>query len=176
MMKGVVEIEFIISIFVFITSISFVTFMIVGNIPIAHNNALGESTKSRSYQYADMLLLDEGYPRNWSLANEPFVNNRRIGFSTGKRNVIDTDKLLKLSSMCSDITVGYAVIKNRLGLDYVHDIVIEASRLDGSPVVGTTNVICASGLRTALRQQFQTNRLGVTTAGDIVKIRVTIIS
>jgi len=42
-MKGIVEIEFIISVFVFITSVSFVTLVIVSNIPLLHNTASGEN-------------------------------------------------------------------------------------------------------------------------------------
>ena len=62
--KGIAELEFIISVFVFITTISFVTFLIINNIPILHGLSASESLKSKSYQYSELLLFDEGVPMN----------------------------------------------------------------------------------------------------------------
>ena len=170
-MKGVVEIEFIISVFVFVTSVSFVTLIIVSNVPLLHNTASGEVSKAMSYQYSEMFLFDEGYPSNWESGN--FADAMRMGFSSGKRQALDINKITKFSAYCTQ--VGYDAIKTRLGVDNYHDITIEAARLNGSAVVGNV-ILCGPQVTTKLRQQFYTSRLGVLSTGAIIKIKTTIIS
>ncbi len=150
--KGVIEIEFIISVFVFITTISFVTLIIVSNIPTLHNTAAGESVKSWAYQYSEMLLMDEGAPKNWDSLT--FGEVKRIGFSDGERYMLNYAKLQKLRDACNDPEVSYNVTKNRLGVDFAHDIVIEVSTLDGSPVIGSDIAICRPLSVSRMRQQF----------------------
>ena len=172
-MKGITEIEFIISVFVFITTISFVTIIIINNIPFFHNTALGNNLKTKSWQYSEMLLFDEGYPNDWNA--KQFSEIRRIGLSSS-RYFVDINKLSKLSVFCSDPNVGYKSVKNLLGIDFTNDIVIEASYLDDSPIVGS-KMICGPSVITQLRPQFQTIRLGILNSSDmpIIRIRTVVI-
>lgn len=169
-----IEVEFIISVFVFVTSVSFVTLIIVGNIPFLHNTAAGESSKAMSYQYSEMLLFDEGYPTNWSSGN--FAGARRLGFSTGKHYVLDVNKITKFNTYCLDAAVGYSAIKAILGVDNAHDISIEAVKLNGSAVVGNSTQLCGPPITTRLRQQFYTTRPGMLATGEIIEIKTTIIT
>ena len=172
MMKGIIEVEFIISVFVFITSVSFVTLIIVSNIPLLHNTANGENLKAISYQYSEMFAFDEGYPVNWSDGN--FADAQRLGFSTGRRYFVDINKITKFSAYCTDPLVRYSAIKSRLGLTSM-DIVVEVIRLNGTAVVGS-GPLCGPTVSSRLRQQFTTTRLGMLATGEAVKIRTTIIS
>jgi|SRR3989344_4458371 len=173
-MKGIVEIEFIISVFVFITSVSFVTLVIVSNIPLLHNTASGENLKAMSYQYSEMLVFDEGYPTTWSSGN--FADARRLGFSSGKRYFVDINKITKFNTYCTDPFVGYDAMKGLLGIDNSQDITVEAIKLNGTALVGSETALCEPPVASRLRQQFTTTRLGVLATGEIVKIRVTLIS
>ncbi len=170
-MKGVIEIEFIISVFIFITTMSFVTFLIVSSIPAFHNTAVGELVKSRSYQFAEIMFMDEGSPTNWQI--QPFADVKRIGFSTGKRYVIDQSKLDQLAALCQPepAGAGYQSVKNRLGLDSNYDITIEASYLDGAPVTAEA-VVCGPLIVSQLRQQFHFTRLGILNTADQKMIRM----
>src|SRR3989344_4139578 len=125
-MKGLEEIEFIISVFVFITSLSFATILIVNNIPTFHGAAASEGLKAKSWQYSEMLLLDEGSPQNWHSATA-----QRIGLSTGGRYMIDNAKVQKLATLCSS---DYNSAKSLIGLGAENDIIIEISYLDDSPI------------------------------------------
>jgi hypothetical protein len=169
-----VEIEFILSVLVFVVSISFVTLVIVGNIPLLHNTATGENAKAMSFQYSEMLVLDEGYPMNWSDGN--FAQVVRMGFSTGQRHVVDGAKISKMSVYCNDPLTGYTAVKANLGFGNDRDVVIEASRLNGSALFGSSVQVCGPPLESRARQQFHTNRLAVLPSGEIVKIRVTVIA
>ena len=97
-MKGMAEIEFILSVFVFITTVSFVTSIVISNMPLFHSTSTSDTLKAKSWQYSEMLLLDEGDPANWQTL--PFDEVNRIGLSTGKRYVIDQDKITKLAAFC----------------------------------------------------------------------------
>ncbi|MFA4819996.1 MAG: hypothetical protein WC613_03505 [Candidatus Aenigmatarchaeota archaeon] len=169
-MKGVVEIEFVISVFVFITTVSFVTGIVISNLPVFHSASTSETLKSKSWQYSEMLLFDEGAPLDWQL---PDKDIKRIGLSTGSRYFLDESKIIKLYDLCS---VGYAAVKDKLGVDTRNDIVIEVSYLDGSPVASSVTV-CGPNVITQIRPSFQTVRLGVLNTADrpIVRIKVIII-
>ena len=166
-MKGLAEIEFIVSVFVFLTTISFVTFIIINNIPILHNAALTERLKSRSYQYSELLFFDEGSPKDWQSVPE---NASRLGLSTGRRYFIDKNKVDALSVICLD----YQKVKEKLAIEQ-NDIIIDVSYLDNTPVTGSSSVICKPVFTTQLRPQFQTTRLGILTDGSVIKIKTIII-
>ena len=166
-MKGLAEVEFIIAVCVYITTIAFVTFFIIANIPLLHNTATTNLLKSKSYQYSELLLFDGGSPKNWHLNPQ---SADRVGFSSGRRYFLDSNKIAALSTLC--LNYGSAVQKLALN---EFDIVIEASYLDDAPVVGSSATICKPGVTTQLRPQFQTTRFGVLSDMSIVKIRVVII-
>lgn len=172
-MKGLEEIEFIISVFVFITSLSFATILIVNNIPLFHGTAASETLKSKSWQHSEMLLFDEGYPMDWE--TRPLSEIKRVGFSTGRRYFLDTDKLTRLNALC--MSQGYNTTKGLLGLDPRNDIIVEASYMDDSPVIGLSKTICKPSVVTQLRPQFQTVRIGLIDSPDrqMARIKVVII-
>ncbi len=173
-MKGFQEIEFIISVFVFITTISFVTLVIINNVPLFYNIALTENIKAKSYQFSEILLFDEGYPKNWDTMQLSGIN--RIGLSTGQNYFLSPNKISKLSEFCS-APDDYETVKNRLGVAQERDIIIEASYIDGSPITGSVQ-ICAPPFITKIRQQFQTTRFGVLDNLEmpIVKIKFIMIN
>ncbi|HLC76674.1 MAG TPA: hypothetical protein VJH04_00555 [archaeon] len=173
-MKGFQEIEFVIAIFVFITTISFVTLIIINNIPLFYNIAQTESLKSKSYQHSQILLLDAGYPSNWNTL--PLTSISRIGLSSGPEYFIDKNKINKLAEFCSTPN-NYETVKIKLGIAAERDIIIESSYPDGTPV-GASLQICKPPITTQIRQQFQTTRFGVLDTPDreIVSIRFIIIN
>lgn len=172
-MKGFTELEFIISVFVFITSISFATAIIVHNIPLFHSTAISEQLKAKSWQHAEMLLLDEGSPVNWQTKQLPEIE--RIGLASG-RYIVDRSKLDQLRIFCSD-PAGYSTVKTKLGLTAANEVIVEASNLDDTPVVGSSKTLCRPAVLTETRPQFHTIRFGVLNFGDmpVIRIRVAII-
>ncbi len=168
-MKGVTEVEFIISVFVFITTMSFVTLLIINSIPLFHTTALSDSLKARSYQYSELLLFDEGHPKDW---NKDTAN--RIGLSSGKRYFVSKTKVDELGALCA-LPNGYNTLKNKLQLSNELDIIIEVSYLDDMPVSGSSTIICKPPVTTYLRPQFRTARLGVLSDNSIVHFKVIVI-
>ncbi len=168
-MDGIAEVEFVISVFVFITTVTFTSALIVGNIPLFHDSSVFETIKSKSYQYSELLLFDEGYPKDWNWGTV-----ERIGLSSGKRYFVDESKMTELNTICNSPN-GYNFTKSQLGLDYTREIKVEATYLDGSPVVGTSPIICEPNVG-GFRQQFHTVRYGVldVIGTPVIKLTVTV--
>ena len=173
-MKGFQEVEFIISVFVFITTISFVTIVIINNIPLFYNIALTENLKAKSFQFSEILLFDEGYPKNWNSMQLSGIN--RIGLSVGQNYFIDKQKIDKLSEFCS-LPNNYKIVKSKLGIATERDIIIQVSYIDGS-AVSTSIDVCKPSVTSRIRQQFQTTRFGLlnTANNPIIRIKFTMIN
>ena len=173
-MKGFQEIEFVISVFVFITTVSFVTIIIINNIPLFYNIALTENLKSKSYQFSQMLLFDEGYPRNWDTMQLSDIS--RLGLSSGQKYFLDKNKIDSLSAFCSNPN-NYEIVKSKIGIASERDFILESTYLDGSPV-GSTAQVCKPPVTTKIRQQFQITRFGVLNIADrpMISMKFTIIN
>jgi len=126
--KGVLDIEFILSVFVFVSTVSFIVIMVVlGNIPSLHHISTSEDIRSRSYQISEKLLLTEGKPSNW---NSNTVTS--LGLSSGDMYVLDINKINELGILCSNNNTRF---KELLGLDYRNEVRINISYTDGSKII-----------------------------------------
>jgi hypothetical protein len=96
-MKGIANIEFILSVVVFISTIIFVTMTIINNVPFLHNEAVSDHIKSRAYQLSDILLFDEGSPSNWNENNVAV-----IGLSAGNPYNLSNAKIISLNELCKN--------------------------------------------------------------------------
>lgn len=137
--KGVLDIEFMLSIFIFLTVLSFVTLTVINNIPKLHQEVLSQDLKNKAYQVSEMLILDEGSPKNWSGGID---NVKRIGLASGKKYLINNSKIQTLQSYCSNNQANYEKIKYKLGLDFRNDVSIEmtdyVNKIDCKPPVIST--------------------------------------
>ena len=57
-MKGIVNIEFVISLMVFLSTISFVLIMIINSLPVLRYESISNDMRSRAYQLSNILLSD----------------------------------------------------------------------------------------------------------------------
>jgi hypothetical protein len=65
-MKGIIDVEFVISVMVFLSTISFVTIMIINSLPMLHYESISNDMRSEAYQLSNVLLY------NFS-GQEPYV-------------------------------------------------------------------------------------------------------
>ena len=128
--KGVLDIEFMISIMVFLTAITFVSFSPVSNIPKLHQESLSQDIKSKAFQISEILMFDQGWPTNWTtlLPNQDSQVNR-LGLSGGGRYFLDSAKVTALNTYCT-VPGKYDKIKDLLGLDYSNEVAIEIQDTD----------------------------------------------
>lgn len=110
-MKGVVNVEFVISTVVFIISIAFVSMMVINNMPFMHNEAATDHLKSKAYQISHVLLFDEGSPSSW---DETDVS--RIGLSSGNAYELNSSKIANLNELCISNSKRVDEIFGELGL------------------------------------------------------------
>jgi hypothetical protein len=155
-MKAVVDIEYIMAVFVFLASITFITLSISREFLAIREASFSETVKMESFTILELLLFDKGEPEDWHTA--PLSNVKRLGLSSGRKFVLDETKLIKLDSDCDvsnpEYELNYAKIKELLGIEA--DIVLNIQSLDGSEVWD-----CSPAVESLLRPKFYSHGYGV---------------
>ena len=105
-MKAQVTIEFIISIVIFLITVSYVSFIIINIMPSYHNIAYNEIVKSKTYQISEFLMFEN--------------------LSSGEFYKLDDKKISLLNSMCE---TNYEEFKKGLGLNS-SDVIIRVESFD----------------------------------------------
>jgi len=77
-MKGVANIEFILSVFIFIVVISFVTLTIAGVIPIYHNSIVKDSSSSSAFQISERVIEELSIPSSSSSFQKYELQNGQV--------------------------------------------------------------------------------------------------
>ena len=164
--KGVLDIDFILSVFVFLSVIVFVTSVIIGNIPVFHRESLNENLRARSYQISELLLFDQGEPPDWS----PVVGDpnevKRIGLSTGDAYEISRVKIDNLEIICSD----YSRLRTLLIQDLRNELKVSISDASGNVLLD-----CGPAVSATILPEFPVTRYGVLEDNTIVKILVSVV-
>ena len=129
-MKGVLNIEFIVSVIVFLITLSFVSMSIINNAPFLHQESFIENLKSNAYQVSQLLLLDEGLSdsgnTNWNKDNVVL-----LGLSAGEEYILDQNKISELDNLCNE---DYEKVRGLLA-DYKTYITLSIIRPDGSQIL-----------------------------------------
>ncbi|MBI2578566.1 MAG: hypothetical protein HYW26_02530 [Candidatus Aenigmarchaeota archaeon] len=159
-MKGVVNIEFIISVLVFLGTVFFLIISVANNVPQFHEGSLVSSLRSRSFSMSEALLLDEGAPKNWNSGNV-----KRIGLSTPEKYVISMQKINALKGMCSD---NYNNVRDLVTGDPNFAVVINITNVETNEVY----VYCAPPVATLVLPQSLVKRYGVLESKERVSIEV----
>ncbi|MFH0949231.1 MAG: hypothetical protein V1802_01975 [Candidatus Aenigmatarchaeota archaeon] len=118
-MKGITNIEFIVSVFVFLSTITFITTFIIGKVPALHHDAMIDTAKLNSYTLSQILILDKGFPDSWDSTNV-----KTIGLAIQPYN-LSSAKILEIKELCTNIT--------RMR-ELVGDVVINITYIDGGQV------------------------------------------
>lgn len=127
-MKAVVNVEFFVSVIVFVSTIFFLIISIVSVIPQFHEGSALISLRSRSFAVSEALLLDEGAPRNWDSASAGSI--KRIGLSTKEKYVLSLKKIDKLKAMCD---ADYENVRNLVAGDPKYAVTIKVTDVDTDP-------------------------------------------
>ena len=128
-MKGSSEIEFILSTSLFVSTIIFVIYIVLNQVPLLEAEAKSQNLKSVSYQISEMLVSDRGYPENWETDNVKVP-----GILTN--NLIDKAKIVNLYEL-SRTNEDYEMLRDLL--DTIYDFYINFNRdiiINGESVSG----------------------------------------
>ena len=158
-MKGFVDVEFILSVLLFLTTIFFITVSIVRNLPVLQEKSLAENLQSASYQISG-LLLDKGHPEDWHLLDVDSV--ARIGLER-EDYVLDPAKVSRLSVFCANPGDYNKLREKFMGYDFIIS------------VKGSTEVLnCEPPVLSLLRPKFVTVRHAVYN-GEPVDLTVVVL-
>lgn len=147
--KGITNFEFVLAVFVFLSTISFVAVSIINEVPALHDKSVEDIAKSKTYYISQMLIFDKGFPETWT--NETV---ERPGLSTGTPYILSPSKITNFQNLCADTQK----LRNLIG-----DIEINITKQDGTPVL-----FCKTS---NLPIQLKIKRSAVL-SGEVVKIEV----
>ncbi len=165
--KGFIEVEFIISVMLFLTVIVFIVVSISREIPSLENRANIDNIRANGYAISQLLLFDKGEPQDWGgLAGYDHI--RRIGLSSGEPYVLSLNKINKLEGFCRDR--GY---QNLMSMFNQNEINITVKYLEGCPADCSLVKSCGMGFERPSNVKFVINRFGVV-ENRIVNITITI--
>lgn len=160
-MKGVVNVDFIVSILIFLSTISFVSISISNNLPFFHQESHTEAIKARSYQISHLLMFDEGYPENWDMNTV-----ERIGLSEAPY-VLKRSKIDELNLLCAS---DYERVRALL-TDYKTDVIIEI-RSNENPLQDP--ILSCGTVKTIVRPEFTVKRFAMVD-NEVFELRVTVV-
>jgi hypothetical protein len=147
MLKGVVNVEFILALLVFVTTLVFITTATLSSIPNIHEQAISEKLKTNIYSVSEIIMFDKGYPENWDSTTV-----QKIGLSSGQPYILSIDKINNLSELCRN---DYQKMLSALNLEN-YNIIINITRDDG------TNILyCKPRAVTMIRPTFYMKRTAV---------------
>ncbi len=158
-MKAAIDIEFILSAFLFVSTVVFITLSITRNLPVLRERSLAENLQSTSYQISD-LLLEKGYPPNWHLLDIDSV--ARIGLESDDY-ILDPAKVARLSVLCATPNDYNKLREKMMNNDFI--ILIN----------GSTEILnCEPPVLSLIRPKFVTTRHAVYN-GNTVDLTVVIL-
>ncbi|MBI2579476.1 MAG: hypothetical protein HYW27_01080 [Candidatus Aenigmarchaeota archaeon] len=162
-MKGQVNFEFIISVMVFLSVMSFITIQIINGVSVLRRELSVEDMKSSAFQVSNVIAFDEGYPENWNAGNV-----LRIGLSSGFYS-LDDGKINSLKELCESEN-GYKKFVSLIGLEFSKDVYLNISKLSGE-----TLAICSPKVESRVRNIVQADRTFFSGGYGIVKLNIKVI-
>ena len=98
-MRGIINIEFVISLMVFLSTISFASIIIINSLPTLRYEAVGNDMRSKAYQLSNIFLFN--------LSNQPYI--------------LDMDKINDMSNLCNNYENFRELFSEylRLDIDYL---------------------------------------------------------
>ncbi len=168
--KGTLDIEFMVSVLVFLTAISFVSISVINNIPKLHQESFSQDLKSKSFQISELLMFDAGEPPGWGGVSQA----KRLGLSNGTKYYLSSAKISALNAYCNDAVnkaANYDKIKDLLGLDFTNDIIIDIKDLSS-----VSKLACGPEATSTIRPKATITRIGVDTqSSSILMMMVSVI-
>jgi hypothetical protein len=141
--KGQINVEYIISITIFITIALYFAVQVMQRTPAYIRASRNEYLQSEVYQISELIINNAGEPSNWETLWQASPQSvLRFGLSSGQKvNLLSTGKIQMLGTACSSAPNYYDNVRSRLGIDpqdyqislFIKDAVNGATLLDCMP-------------------------------------------
>ena len=123
-MKAQFNIEYFVSIIIFIGFVAYIFFQVLTFTPEYLNEIKNEEARSEAYQISELLINDYGEPIDWDLDTV-----ERVGLSNeiqNKTNLLSIEKIRLIGTRCSEVD-GYLDVKNWISTDHDFTILLSDS-------------------------------------------------
>ena len=129
MMKGQVNIHFIISTVLFVSLSIYLVYLIIDFYPTHSKNIKSDILYSKAYSISELLIKDKGYPENW---NEN--NFERIGLASEPYSLNST-KIIEFEKICNSTNLTkIQKLRDSFGLGN-YNFVVEINYLNDTNVM-----------------------------------------
>ncbi len=138
--RGMANLEFIISIIIFVAIIAFVAISAFSIVPRLRAESISDDMKSKLYQMSE-ILMSRGYPENWT------SDAVRFGLEEDE-HVLSYNKLLTLNAECGT-PEGYNRVRDSLG-DYSFSL--EITETYGKKIMECKPLLKSAGTEFSLQR------------------------
>ena len=124
--KGQLNVEYFVSIIVFIVFTMYILFEMIRFIPLYISEIDREILRSEAYQLSEILTNDAGKPLNWP--SQADSNIKRIGLSDDRENRTNILSMAKITSFNSKCFANYNQVARWLDMyDYFSVVIIDST-------------------------------------------------
>jgi len=167
MKKAQMNLEFVISLVVFITTLMFVTTSVGDLFPSFQSRVNKNVLRSKAWQISE-IIFEKGYPEDWDTLGEVSM----IGFSADKYYVLNRTKLIAINQCDS---ASYNKLRELFSIGIQRDFIINVTLVEESGEEGY--VYCGPKVVSLVAPKLWITRLALVEEGGklkIAKIRVVV--
>jgi hypothetical protein len=112
-MKGQISfVEYLAALTIFITSVTYIAFQLIGFVPSYINEVNDERARIDTYQISELLVNDPGKPVNW-FSSSPIFRMGLANESLSATNFLSLKKIQAFNSYCN-ANGGYDAVKRNI--------------------------------------------------------------
>jgi hypothetical protein len=119
--KGQFSVEYFVVLVLFLVFSLYFAFQLIEYYPEYMKNVKEEILRSDAYRLSEMLINDDGNPKDWDVTGSP----TRIGLSyemENKSNLVSMAKVVEMDALC---TADYSNVKSLMGSEHDFYMVLE---------------------------------------------------
>ena len=173
-MKGVVNVEFILAVFVFLGTLSFITLTIGRDAIFLRESSFYGNLKTNSIHVSNILIFDKGFPEDWETG--PITSIKRLGLSAGEKQSLSKQKIDRLHELCRKIKPdGTPNPDYKTNYEKIKDILSQKGEINLTIKTAGTILDCSPAVETLLRPKFLVNRIITINGAEIGEFHITLI-
>jgi hypothetical protein len=119
--KGQINMEYFVSLIVFVTFAIYFAFQLVDYYPRYIDDVKDEIRKSDVYRLSEMLINDDGSPDDWEVLSNP----DRIGLSDQTQNASNMISVAKITEMETMCNADYSNVRDLVGSTHNFYLTVE---------------------------------------------------
>lgn len=157
------DIEFVLSVFVFVIVIGFVSMIIISNVPLLRSSALSDDLKARAYQVSYQITFYKGLNAAGNGNNWNDADVSQVGLASDRYD-LSLIKINELNELCAS---SYERFRDLVAQDFKRVVIVNVSTT-------TTLAYCAPQKITIVNPEFQISRFALI-GTNVARVTVSVL-